>query len=221
MVLGDRLAHGDRRRFLKRVAADHRLRHLPGDGDDRHAVELGVGQRRHEVGRSRAAGRHADADFAGRAGHALRGESAPLLVAREHGADLVLELEQGLMQGHAGPAGISENALDPLPDKCLDQNFSAVIALLLGGSFGRFGLGSRRHGLLFRLVDAVAVAGSDRGGTAGPDASVSGPAATRERLGTAILFWTDTVVYGRLADEARSLGQFSSTCRSCPCGRSA
>ena len=40
-------------------------RHLPGDGHDRHRVHVGVGDRRHQVRRARAAGRHAHADAAG------------------------------------------------------------------------------------------------------------------------------------------------------------
>ena len=40
-------------------------RHLPGDGHDRDRVHVGVGDRRHQVRRARAAGRHAHADPAG------------------------------------------------------------------------------------------------------------------------------------------------------------
>ena len=54
---------------------------LPGDGDDRHRVHVGVGERGDEVRRAGAGGRHADADLAGRGGVALGGVAGALLVA--------------------------------------------------------------------------------------------------------------------------------------------
>ena len=131
MMLGDRLADCDRRRFLEGVAADDVLCHLPRDGDERNTVELRVGNRRHQVGRAGPAGRHANADFSRRAGDSLGRESAPLLVAGQDRADLVLEFQKRLMQRHAGAAGIRENALDTLMHEGFDQDFGPVISLIL------------------------------------------------------------------------------------------
>ena len=51
--------------LLEAVGADQVGRHLPGDGDDRDRVHVGVGDRRDQVRGARAAGRHADADAPG------------------------------------------------------------------------------------------------------------------------------------------------------------
>ena len=62
---------------------------LAGDGDERHGIQLGVGEAGDEVGGAGAAGGDADADLAGAAGVALGGEAAALLVARQNGAQPV------------------------------------------------------------------------------------------------------------------------------------
>ena len=74
-----------------------------------YAVELGVGDGGDEVRGPRPAGGHADADLAGRAGVALGGKPAALLVPRQDHANLVAEPRQGLVQGNGRPAGIGEN----------------------------------------------------------------------------------------------------------------
>ena len=52
VVLGDRDGQAVGIDLLKGVGADHRLRHLPGDGDDGDRIELGIGDRRQQVGRA-------------------------------------------------------------------------------------------------------------------------------------------------------------------------
>ena len=101
MVLGDAAADLDDRRLLEGVGADHRRADLAGNGQHRDAVELGVGDGGDQVGSAGAAGGHADADLAGRAGVALGGEAAPLLVAGEDHANAIAEAGQGLVQRRA------------------------------------------------------------------------------------------------------------------------
>ena len=54
VVLGDRHRDAADVGLLEGVGADRGARHLAGDGDDRHRVHVGVGDRRDEVGRARA-----------------------------------------------------------------------------------------------------------------------------------------------------------------------
>ena len=75
--------------LLEGVGADGGAGDLAGDRDDRHGVHVGVGERRHEVRRAGAGGRHADADLAGRGGVALGRMAGALLVADEDVADLL------------------------------------------------------------------------------------------------------------------------------------
>jgi hypothetical protein len=105
MVLGDAAADFDDRRFLKGVGADHRGLHLAGDGDQRNAVELGVGDAGDQVGGARSAGGHAHAGLAGAAGVALRGKTAPLLVPRQNRADLSLKTVSDWCKGMLAPPG--------------------------------------------------------------------------------------------------------------------
>ena len=132
MVLGDAAADLDDRRLLKGVGADDRRAHLAGDGQQRHAVELGVGDGGHEVRGPRPAGGHADADLAGRAGVALGGKSAALLVPRQDHADLVAEPRQGLVQGNARPAGIGENRVHPVVHEALHDDIRPAGRLRIG-----------------------------------------------------------------------------------------
>ena len=115
--------------------------HLAGDGDQRNAVELGVGDGRDQVRRAGAAGGHADARLAGGAGVALRREAAALLVPRQNRADLVVEARQRLVQRHAGPARIGEDHVDAVVDQRLHEDVGAAGEVVL-----RFGLGCGRHG---------------------------------------------------------------------------
>ena len=140
MVLGDGAADLDHRRFLERVGADDLRRHLAGDGDDRQAVELGVGQPGDEVQRTGPAGGHDDARPARDAGITLGGEDAALLVAGQDGADLVANAGQRLVHRHARAAGVGEEDLDAVPHQGLDQDVGP------GRGSGGGGGGSRSSG---------------------------------------------------------------------------
>ena len=135
VMLGNRTADLDDRRFLEGVGPDHCLGHLSGDADERDAVHLGVSDCRDKVRGTGATGRHADADFFGSAGNSLSGEATALLVTRQDRADFVAEFSQSLVQRHAATAWISEYGFGPLPHKALDHDVSPVQ--------GNFGLGGR------------------------------------------------------------------------------
>ncbi len=87
VVLGDRDGETVGVDLLKRVGADHRARHLAGDRDERDRVELGVGDRRQEIGRARARGPETDRRRPRAARHPLGDEPGTLLVTREHVMD--------------------------------------------------------------------------------------------------------------------------------------
>ena len=123
-MFDNRQGHAEDVGFLERAFADHGLGHLAGDGDQRHGIHVGVGDAGDEVGRARPAGGHADAGPAGGAGVAAGGEGPALLVARQNGADG--GAGQGLMDFHAGAAGIGENTFHPLAFQGPDQDVAAL-----------------------------------------------------------------------------------------------
>ncbi len=110
VVLGDRHRDAADVGLLERVRPDRRARDLTGHRDDRHGVHVGVRDRRDQVGRARAAGRHADADLAGRRGVALRGVPGALLVTHQDVAD-PLGVEQRVVRREDRAAGDPEDVL--------------------------------------------------------------------------------------------------------------
>ena len=125
MMLRDSAANFDNRRFLKRVAANDFGRYLPGDGDQWNAIQLGIGDRGHEVRGAGSAGGHADADLAGAASHALGGKRPALFVARQDRPELVAKAGQRLMEWHAATAGVGENRIDTVVDQRLDEDIGS------------------------------------------------------------------------------------------------
>jgi hypothetical protein len=83
VVFGDRNAQAIGIDFLKGIGTDHRPGHLPGDRHQRNRIQLGVGNRRQQIGRAGAGRRHADRRHAGGARHPLGHETAALLVPGE------------------------------------------------------------------------------------------------------------------------------------------
>ena len=122
MVLGDRPADLDHRRFLEGVGADDVGGDLAGDRDDRQRVHLGVGQPGDQVQGPGARRRHHDARLAAGAGVALGREDAPLLVAGQDGPDPVAEPRQRLVHRHARPARVGEDDFDAVPYQGLDEH---------------------------------------------------------------------------------------------------
>jgi hypothetical protein len=89
VVLRDR--HGDATDvgLLEGVGADGGAGHLARDRHHGHRVHVRVGDRRHQVGRARTRGRHADPDLARGRRVALGRVTGALLVAHEDVADLL------------------------------------------------------------------------------------------------------------------------------------
>ena len=123
-VFHHRQGHPEKVGLLESSLANHRLRHLAGDGDERDRVHERVGDAGDEVGGTGAAGGHADAGLAGGAGVALSRERAALLVAGQDGADL-LGPSQRLMKLHARAAGVGEDRVDALALECADEDLAA------------------------------------------------------------------------------------------------
>ena len=120
VVLGDRQRDAPDVGFLERVGADRTARDLAGDRDDRHGVHVRVGDRRDEVGRAGARGRHADADLAGREGVPLGRVSGALLVADEDVPDL-LGVQERVVRREYRAARDAEDGVDPGRLQCPDQ----------------------------------------------------------------------------------------------------
>ena len=73
--------------LLKRIGADHRQRHLPGDGDHRNRVEPRIGDRGDEVGRPRPKCSQTTGGGSGQPTVNLGHEGGPLFVTREYEFD--------------------------------------------------------------------------------------------------------------------------------------
>ncbi len=108
--------------LLEGIGADGGRGHLAGDRDERHRVHVGVGDRRHQVGRPRSRGRHADAHPAGRDGVALRGVAGALLVA-DQDVPHRGRVQQRVVRREDRAAGDAEDDLHPRrlqrPDQAL------------------------------------------------------------------------------------------------------
>ena len=124
--IGDKeVVFGDRHRdaadvgLLEAVGADHRAADLAGDDDERDRVQVGVGQRRDDVRRGRAARHHGHAGTAGRLGVALGHVAGALLVADEDVADR--RVDERVVHGEDGPAGEAEHDLHTFHLEALDE----------------------------------------------------------------------------------------------------
>lgn len=140
VMLGDRDRHAVDIDLLEGVGTDHRTRHLARDGDERNRVELGVGDRRHQVRRAGTGGSKANCHLTGGARHTLRHEAAALLMARQHVLDL-RRLRERIVERQDGAAGDAGDAPDTLSfqeahnNLCAGQRFGGawVHQLLLQG----------------------------------------------------------------------------------------
>ena len=111
VVLGDRHRDAGDVGLLERVGADQAAADLAGDRDHGDRVHVGVGQRRHQVRRAGARGRHAHSDPAGGVGVAARGVPAALLVPNQHVAQLH-RIEQRIVDRQHRAAGDTEDHVD-------------------------------------------------------------------------------------------------------------
>ncbi len=125
--------------LLEGVVADHLGGHLPAEDDDRHAVHLGRGQRRHAIGRRRAAGHDAHARPAGHASVPVGTVPRPLLVAVQD--ELGRRLVELVEDRQDRPAGVAEHHLHFVAvDQHFVEDLRAALALIAG--LGRGGLRS-------------------------------------------------------------------------------
>ncbi len=122
VMLGDRLRDAGHVGFLEGIAADESRRDLAGDRHDRRRVHHRVGQRRHQVGRARSAGRDAHAELATArcAGIAFGGVSGGLFVAHQHVVDLIFR--QGMVERHDRAARIAKDHVNAFAHQCFTHD---------------------------------------------------------------------------------------------------
>ena len=123
-VFHHRQGHPVKVSLLESTLADHRLRHLTGDGDQRDRIHVRVGNASDEVGGAGAAGGHADACLAVGTSVALSRKRTTLLVSRQDGANL-FRTGQRLVQLHARSARVGEQGVHTLPLQGFDENLTA------------------------------------------------------------------------------------------------
>ena len=124
VVLGHRQRDAGDVDLLERVLADQRTRDVAGDRDHRDRVQLRRGDRGDEVGRARAAGAHAHADPAARAGVAVRRVAAALLVTDEDVPDLGV-VAQDVVDREDDAARVAEQDVGALDDERLHERVGA------------------------------------------------------------------------------------------------
>ena len=148
-VFHDRQRQAENVGLLERAFADHVLRHLARDGDDRNGIEVGVREAGDEVRRAGTAGGHAHPGPPGGPGVTFRGKRAALFVPGEDSANF-LRPRQRLVQLHARAAGIGENGVHPFAFERGDQDVAPLHRRADLGPFvgrGRFRFGRRfAHG---------------------------------------------------------------------------
>ena len=124
IVLGARARDANRVRFLERVVANEKGRHLSGKTHDGDGVHQCVGQAGYGVGRSRPGGNEEDAGAPRGAGVALCGVGGSLLVPDKNMPDAAI-LEERVIDRQHRAARIAEDDLDPLVLEGLDHDFGA------------------------------------------------------------------------------------------------
>ena len=135
-VLDYRQRHAEHVGFLEGALADERLEDLAGYRHHRDAVHECVGNCGQKVHRAWAAGDHADADFACRAGVPVRHKTAALFVSGENHADFPGSGE-GVVQVYGRAAGIGKDGVNPLVFKAPDDDIRALHHGGLNGFFLR------------------------------------------------------------------------------------
>ena len=108
--------------LLEGILAQQGQGHVAGDGHHGHTVHIGGRDAGHEIGRTGAAGRHADADFAGGPGIAVRRVGSTLFVGGQIVMDLVAVFIKRVIYVQDGTAGITENGIHALLQQALDDD---------------------------------------------------------------------------------------------------
>ena len=109
VVLGDRARDSHDIGFLEGVIADHVARHLPGEHDERHRVEIGGRQPGHRVGGARSARHQAHAYASGGPGVAVRRMHRPLFVTDQDEPEPPFAVQRVEHRDH-DPAGESRRS---------------------------------------------------------------------------------------------------------------
>ena len=120
--------------LLLEVRADHVVVRVPGDGQDRGVIELGVVEAVEQVDGPGPAGGEADAQPPGELGVAAGGEGRRLLVPALDEADLVLVLAQGLEDPVDPVAGQAEGRVHAPVDQLLDDHVARGLRHLSASS---------------------------------------------------------------------------------------
>ena len=109
--------------LLKGIGAEHLCAHLAADDNDGGAVHHGVGYARDGVGGTGAAGNDAGTRAAADAGITLGSMGGGLLVAHQYVVEAVAVVVEGIINGHDGTAGVSENRVYALIEQGTHQYF--------------------------------------------------------------------------------------------------
>ena len=130
------LAHGAHRgrevglmlaiQLLERAAAELAGRHVAGDGQERHRIEIGGGERDRQVHRTGAAGCEGRDRLAGHAVVHVGHETADALVVRRDGLDVALALEQRVDELDVAVAAQAEGVGHFLLDQVVDDDLRAI-----------------------------------------------------------------------------------------------
>ena len=112
--------------FLERAAAELAGRHVAGDGQERHRVEIGGGERDRQVDRAGAARGEGRDRLAGDAVVHVGHEAADALVVRRDGLDVALALEQRVDELDVAVAAQAERVGHLLADQVVDDDLRAI-----------------------------------------------------------------------------------------------
>jgi len=128
-MLGAVAGDADRIGFLKRIGADQRGRHLPGDHHQRDRIHPRIGDPGNCIGRAGAGRDQRHARLASGAGVTFCCVDRSGLVANQNVADVPRPpgiAEQLIIDRQHRAAGIAEHEFDPLFDQALHQNGRAA-----------------------------------------------------------------------------------------------
>ena len=108
--------------LLKTVSAQKRNCHIAGDGDQRDAVQIGVGNTGNQIGRTGAAGGDDHTGFAGNPGKTIGGVGGILFMGAQNVIDAVGIFIQLIIDGQNRSAGITENGVGTIAAQCFNND---------------------------------------------------------------------------------------------------
>ena len=138
IVLGDRHGDAGNVNLLKGITTDEAGADVAGDSNHRDGIHIRGSNTGYEVGRTRSARCQADAYLAGRTGVAVRCVCRALFVRGQNMSNAVAVFVKCVIDVQNRTAGITENGINSLLDKCVDQNLCAVLYHCESASFLSF-----------------------------------------------------------------------------------